>query len=109
MSTSRCLILTLATALLVAGPVHAADEHEGHHAAASTAQGHGDDGGEGMRHKCPHHDMKMGGRMPHMIAIPELPPGNAKLQLQMQAEIMTKVGEVLAKYAEQVKDPAPAH
>ncbi len=33
---------------------------------------------------------------------PQLPPGNAKLQLQMQAEIMQKTGEILAKYAERI-------
>jgi hypothetical protein len=40
----------------------------------------------------------MGSRMGLM-----LPPGNEKLQLQMQAEIMQKVGEILAKYAAQVQ------
>ena len=35
--------------------------------------------------------------------LPALPPGNEKLQLQMQAEIMQKVGEILAKYAAQVQ------
>src|SRR5712691_4448717 len=33
---------------------------------------------------------------------PQLPPGNEKLQLQMQAEIMQKTGEILAKYAERI-------
>lgn len=31
-----------------------------------------------------------------------LPAGNEKLQLKMQAEIMQKVGEILAKYADQI-------
>jgi hypothetical protein len=35
--------------------------------------------------------------------LPQLPPGNEKLQLQMQAEIMQKVGEIMAKYAAQLK------
>jgi hypothetical protein len=35
--------------------------------------------------------------------MPQLPPGNEKLQLQMHAEIMQKVGEILGKYAAQVK------
>src|SRR5690606_28237978 len=34
--------------------------------------------------------------------IPQLPAGNEKLQLKMQAEIMQKVGEILAKYADQI-------
>lgn len=36
-------------------------------------------------------------------AMPQLPPGNEKLQLQMQAEIMQKMGETLAKYAARIK------
>lgn len=38
----------------------------------------------------------------HSMGMPQLPPGNEKLQLKMQAEIMQKVGEILAKYADQV-------
>lgn len=34
--------------------------------------------------------------------MPQLPAGNEKLQLKMQAEIMQKVGEIIAKYADQV-------
>lgn len=33
-----------------------------------------------------------------------LPAGNEKLQLQMQAEIMQKTGEILAKYAARLPD-----
>ena len=36
--------------------------------------------------------------------VPQLPPGNAKLQLQMHAEMMQRMGEILAKYAAQVKE-----
>lgn len=39
-----------------------------------------------------------------MRGMPQLPPGNEKLELQMQAEIMQRVGEVMAKYAAKVKD-----
>jgi hypothetical protein len=35
--------------------------------------------------------------------LPTLPPGNEKLQLQMHAEIMQKVGEIMAKYAAQIQ------
>lgn len=35
--------------------------------------------------------------------IPRLPAGNEKLQLQMQAELMQKMGEILAKYADKVR------
>jgi len=46
--------------------------------------------------------MMQGGSMAH--GMPQLPPGNAKLQLQMHAEMMQKMGEVLARYAAQVKE-----
>lgn len=45
----------------------------------------------------------MGGRMMGSGMGPRLPPGNEKLQLQMQAEIMQKVGEIIAKYAGQIQ------
>lgn len=46
--------------------------------------------------------MMRGGSMAH--GMPQLPPGNAKLQLQMHAEMMQKMGEILAKYAAQTSD-----
>lgn len=45
--------------------------------------------------------MMQGGMMGHML--PQLPAGNEKLQLQMHAEIMQKIGEIEAKYANQIK------
>ena len=36
--------------------------------------------------------------------VPQLPPGNEKLQLQMQAEMMQKIGEILGKYADRIQD-----
>jgi len=63
----------------------------------------------GKAHRCMHKDGMMGkGHMPHMVPLPALPPGNEKLELQMQAEIMQKVGEILAKYAGQVKETPAA-
>ena len=47
---------------------------------------------------------KMGGGMSGgMMGGAMLPPGNEKLQLQMRAEIMQKVGEIMTKYANQVQ------
>lgn len=43
-----------------------------------------------------------GGAMSH--GMPHLPQGNAKLELQMHAEMMQRMGEILAKYAAQVKE-----
>ena len=56
---------------------------------------------------CPMMSGGMGGAMrggmmgPRSMAA--FPPGNEKLQLQMQAEIMQKVGEIMAKYASQIQ------
>lgn len=36
--------------------------------------------------------------------MPKMPPGNEKLEFQMRAEMMQKMGEIAAKYASQVKD-----
>lgn len=33
-----------------------------------------------------------------------LPPGNEKLQLQMDAEMMQKMGEIAARYADRLRD-----
>lgn len=52
---------------------------------------------------CPMMDGRMGGM--GMMGMPTLPPGNEKLQLQMQAEMMQKMGETLAKYAARVRVP----
>ena len=35
-------------------------------------------------------------------ATPHLPPGNEKLQLKMQAEIMQKTAEILSRYADKI-------
>ena len=60
-----------------------------------AAQGmQGMHGMQGMMSGCP----MMGGGM-----MPQLPPGNEKLQLQMWGEMMQKMGEIASKYAAQVK------
>ena len=63
---------------------------------------HGQKGMMGMMQGCP---MMSGTGGASGIAglIPQLPPGNEKLQAQMQAEIMQKAGEIAAKYAAQAK------
>ena len=63
--------------------------------AAPGMQGmHGMQSMQGMMSGCP----MMGGGM-----MPQLPPGNEKLQLQMWGEMMQKMGEIASKYAAQVK------
>ena len=44
-------------------------------------------------------------RMMGSGATPHLPPGNEKLQLKMQAEIMQKTAEILSRYADQIGEP----
>lgn len=56
----------------------------------------------------------MGGGMMEMMhgckqmmgsgGLPELPAGNEKLQVQMHAEMMQKMGEILGRYADRIKD-----
>ncbi len=62
---------------------------------------------QGMR--CPMMHDKRCGMMRHrgtgmsrMLPMPRLPPGNDKLQLQMEAEILQKIGEIQGKYASQL-------
>ena len=58
--------------------------------------------GGGMMQGCP---MMSGGMQGSRSSglIPQLPPGNEKLQAQMAAEIMQKAGEIASKYAAQAK------
>jgi hypothetical protein len=58
-------------------------------------------GDGGMMNKMGQCERMMGARGGH--AMPQLPAGNEKLQLQMHAEMMQRMGEVLAKYAAQIK------
>ena len=57
-------------------------------------------GGHGMMMDCPM--MSGGGGMMGRGMMLRLPPGNEKLQMQMHAEIMQKVGEIVAKYADKL-------
>ena len=54
-----------------------------------------------MMHGC---ERMMGGGSPGSAMMLKMPPGNEKLQFQMQAEMMQKMGEIAAKYASQIKD-----
>lgn len=55
--------------------------------------------------KMGHRMMRHGPPMAHagMLMVPRLPPGNEKAQLQMEAEIHQRMGEILSKYAAQLK------
>ena len=52
---------------------------------------------------CPMMGAGMAGGPISGTAMPQLPPGNEKLQLQMWGEMMQKMGEIASKYAAQVK------
>lgn len=47
--------------------------------------------------------MMDGSGMPREALSMRLPPGNEKLELQMRAEMMQKLGEIAARYAERVQ------
>lgn len=38
------------------------------------------------------------------MGMPKLPPGNEKLEAQMHAEMMQKMGEIAGRYADRLKD-----
>ena len=115
--TSKQAVVALFSAALVtgAGWTLAADKPEPAKPGMSMHGGGGMGGMEGMGGKEGMGGMMgmmdmmgscnrtmQGGSMGH--AMPQLPPGNAKLQLQMHAEMMQKVGETLGKYAAQIKE-----
>ena len=54
-----------------------------------------------MMHEC---QRMMGGASAGGRMMPQMPPGNEKLQFQMHAEMMQKMGEIAAKYAERIKE-----
>lgn len=55
-----------------------------------------------MMHECQR--MMRGAAAMGGAVMPQMPPGNEKLQFQMQAEMMQKMGEIAAKYAERIKE-----
>lgn len=46
----------------------------------------------------------MAGRSAGGAMMPQMPPSNEKLKFQMHAEMMQKMGEIAAKYAERIKE-----
>jgi hypothetical protein len=97
------LATAIAGTLLVA-PAVAQQQHQ-HDGASKPPAGRGGMTGGMMGHggmdMMKHCEQMMGARGAHPV--PQLPPGNEKLQLQMHAEMMQRMGEILSKYAAQVK------
>jgi hypothetical protein len=110
MHTSRILIPAIATALL-GGTITslAQDTGRGGHPGTETQTDEhmmgGDMMGGKMMRMC--HQMMMGGQMGAMT-MPRLPPGNEKLEMQMRAEMMRKMAEVMDKYAGRIRQAEAA-
>lgn len=112
---ARPMVMTLLLAMLViaSGLAGAADKKQSEEPAGNMS---------GMEKMDMDHDMMKGGMMqggmmnmmkgchPMMgdPMMPQLPAGNEKLQLQMRAEMMQKMGEILGKYADKIKDEKPS-
>ena len=90
MNRNAVSVVIVAAAISVSAWSLAADKP----AAQGMQSMQGMHGMKGMMSGCP---MVGGGMMP------QLPPGNEKLQLQMWGELMQKMGEIASKYAAQVK------
>lgn len=100
-ATAFGIVLALTTATAAAAQTEQPSARQGSGMMGQGMMGQGM--GPGMMGSgmmgCP---MMSGGMMGRGM-MPMLPPGNEKLQLQMQAEIMQKVGEIMAKYANQIQ------
>ena len=103
------LVASAGTAIAAENPQSMQDMMRQHHPEAAQGQ-------QAMMMNCPMMQGMMGGgtmgrgmmgggtmQGPMGARMPQLPPGNEKLQLQMQAEIMQKVGEIMARYAAQLR------
>jgi hypothetical protein len=105
MTKMRAVILvsTLAAGLAAAGAAVAQSEAPHKPGApgmqGGMGQGMGDMMGMEMMQGCP---MMRGGGMGH--GMPHLPPGNEKLELQMHADMMRAMADVMTKYAARLPD-----
>lgn len=106
LSIRQCVLLA---ALALGGVAMAADAGPSSQGAPHAQDHHGMMGGGGM----------MGGMMDMMgscqsmmgnrgnmgmMGMPAFPPGNEKLEAQMHAEMMQKMGEIAARYADRIQD-----
>jgi len=99
---ARIVITALAAigAFTVAGVAAAQSEAQHQQGSGGMQGGMGQGmGGMGMMQGCP---MMGGGGMGHGMA--HLPPGNEKLEMQMHADMMRAVADVLGKYAARLPD-----
>jgi hypothetical protein len=102
----RASVFTAALAGLAAAGIASAQSESSKPAAPGMHGGmqeHGMGGMMGMMQGCP---MMQGGGMMRggSHAMPHLPPGNEKLELQMHADMMRAMADVLSKYAGRLPD-----
>ncbi len=96
----RALITTLAAAGgLTLAAIAAAQPEPPHRPGMQGGMGQGM-GGMEMMQGCP---MMRGGGGGHGM-MPHLPPGNEKLEMQMHADMMRAIADVLTKYAARLPD-----
>lgn len=110
MHTPRILIPAVATALL-GGAITSLAQDTGRGGHPGTDRSQTDEkmmGGQmmsgDMMRMC--HQMMMGGQMRGQMGammMPHLPPGNEQMEMQMRAEMMRKMAEVMEKYAGRIK------
>lgn len=120
MNIKRNVVMALAAAVVAgagglagaAEPGQAAKPGSSMSGMGDMSKGHGmmrSDGAMGgdmmgmmdMMHSC---QKMMGGAMSGSAMMPQLPPGNEKLEFQMHAEMMQKMGEIAARYADKIKE-----
>ena len=93
---TRVLVTAFNTvaALAIAGTAAAQSESQHQHGAPGMPGGTG--GMMGMMQGCP---MMSGGGGMSGHSVPHLPPGNEKLEMQMHADMMRAIADVMTKYA----------
>ena len=98
------------TAAVAADPAPTSKPPAGMSGMGDMSKHHGMAGGDmqgmkgmmGMMNSC--HSMMAKGKASGDPSMPQLPPGNEKLEFQMHAEMMQKMGEIAARYADRIKE-----
>ena len=102
MNGNRLLVSTLsALTMFAAGAAGAAEQKPSQHGAGAQMERKmdGNMSCEGMM------GMMGQGMMNNGQMMPEMPPGNEKLNMQMHAEMMQAMGTIMQKYADKVQAP----
>jgi hypothetical protein len=95
-------VIALLGALGAAGLAAAQSDQSRDHGSQGMQGGMGQGGMGGMMGTMQGCPMMSGGGMGH--AMPHLPPGNEKLELQMHADMMRAMADVLGKYVARLPD-----